>query len=200
MKLKHFFIIFLSLNSNLILAKNLNLDCGNNPQARALAKLIMEDPTQLRSHLSCDSRLTQAAIVKVNEMAESGWVMHIGANGRVRDTEFPLPDYYGIGMANQVEALAAGQPSADTVWSSFKKSESHANHLLGKLRFYHEQNKFGVAFLNDDTSKHGQYWAIYMAKESLINQKNIDLGPIPSKGPEGVIFEDTERLDIKINQ
>ncbi|PAJ72982.1 hypothetical protein CJF42_18160, partial [Pseudoalteromonas sp. NBT06-2] len=123
---------------------------------------------------------------------------HPGANRRLRDQNFPLPDYYGIGMANQVEALAGGQENPAVVWAEFKSSKSHATHLLGKLKFYHEQNKLGVAFLKEPKSKHIYYWAVYLAKESIINEANLDLGPIPSKGPSGIIFEKTNSNKLPI--
>ncbi|MBU2967758.1 CAP domain-containing protein [Pseudoalteromonas sp. C2R02] len=179
---------------------NQDNECGNNIQAQELTQLIINDSTQLRHHLTCDARLTRAATIKVKEMAESGWVIHSGANRRLRDQNFPLPDYYGIGMANQVEALAGGQESSVNVWAGFKGSKSHATHLLGKLKFYHEQDKIGVGFIKAPKSKHIYYWAVYLAKESKINELNLELGPIPSKGPTGVIFEksNTNKINVKL--
>jgi hypothetical protein len=39
-----------------------------------------------------------------------------------------------------------------------------------------------------------------LAKESKINELNLELGPIPSKGPTGVIFEksNTNKINVKL--
>ncbi len=157
--------------------------CGNDPDAVALVKQIVADDAQRRSYLECDSRLVAAATDKAISMAERGFVMHTRANARAREYGFKLPSYYGIGNANQVEAIAGGQRSSDEVWRAFKGSKMHADHLLGRLPFYAEQSKIGVAKVSAPDSPHGVYWAVYIAKEDGDVTMTRFNSQIPNKVP-----------------
>ena len=97
--------------------------CGFSPQAIALAKLIQQDPLQQRATIQCHPLLAQAADDKARVMAEVGMVMHnVGGspNSRLREIGFPLPRYYSGVMGNQVEAIAGGYTTPDSVWRAFK--------------------------------------------------------------------------------
>lgn len=165
-------------------------DCGNNDFATKLSQLIINDVQQQRVNLICDQRLVLAAIKKVNELVETEHFYHGRANGRLRDEGFKLPEYYGIGMANQVEAIAGGQSSAQQVWKEFKLSEGHADHLLGRSDFYLEQNKIGIAHVYKQDSEHRHYWVVYVAKESIAKEQDIFYGPIPNKSTTGIIYHE----------
>ena len=162
--------------------------CGNNQTAQQLVALIKADKQQTRSKLKCDLRLVAAAQLKVQEMVDTEFLFHGRANGRLRDQGVELPKYYGIGKANQVEALAGGQPSPSSVWRGFKNSASHAQHLLGLNEFYQEQDLIGAAFLKAPTTIHEFYWVVYIAKEDNASEKSIFFGPIPNKSTDGTVY------------
>lgn len=160
--------------------------CGNNEQARVLARLIRTDIEQKRANIRCNAILTNAAEAKAKEMSEFGLVTHNlsgSPNSRLRHANYKLPDYYGKGFnSNQVEAIAGGYSNATEVWDAFKQSEGHRKHLLGELEFYLEQDEIGVAFIKDRKSPHSEYWAVYLARGYQKNQYNSgNLSEIPNK-------------------
>lgn len=160
--------------------------CGNNVEARQLVKLIMEDAEQRRVKISCNVLLMQAAADKAKLMAERGMVKHnLGGspNGRLRGIGYKLPPYYGAAFSNQVESIAGGYQTAKEVWRGFKNSEAHADHLLGRLDFYLEQNEIGVGFYYDWHSPHVEYWVVYLAKGYEPNQLGkFKEDEVPNKG------------------
>lgn len=142
-------------------------DCGNNEQARALARLILTDDNQQRTELRCNQLLSQIAVEKAQLMVQSELVMHnLGGspNNRLRKAGYKLPSYYGASFSNQVEAIAGGYTDAESVWRAFKRSNDHRQHLLGELPFYLEQDELGVAFLKDRETAYVEYWVVYLTK------------------------------------
>lgn len=160
--------------------------CGNNQKARQLVELIMKDADQKRVKLSCNILLTQAAKDKAELMAETGMVMHnLGGspNSRLREKGYKLPPYYGSAFSNQVEAIAGGYETVKEVWKGFKNSPTHAEHLLGNLPFYQEQDEIGVAYINKWHSPHVDYWVVYLSKGFVPNQSGkFKKGEVPNKG------------------
>lgn len=144
-------------------------DCGNSDKARALAALIMADSEQRRPRLVCNPVLTRVAEQKALEMAEKGMVTHfasnVGANTRLRQAGYRLPDTYPSFYENQVEAVAGGYSTPDEVWREFKGSTVHRTHLLGEQPFFREQDEIGVAFVRKWESPHVEYWAVYIARQ-----------------------------------
>jgi uncharacterized protein YkwD len=144
-------------------------DCGLHPKAKQLALLIINDSQQKRSRLSCNLILAQVAAQKAQEMAEKGTVTHyagnVGANKRLIDAGYPLPDSYPTLYHNQVEAVAGGFSSADEVWQELKDSDGHRAHMLGEHSFYLEQDEIGVAFYRKWHSPHVEYWVVYIATQ-----------------------------------
>ncbi|KPV97616.1 MULTISPECIES: hypothetical protein [unclassified Pseudoalteromonas] len=172
-----------------IYANEYNTQCASDKYSQHLVDLIISDHEQQRTKLRCDKRLVTAAIEKVAEMAETEFVFHGRANGRLRDQGVELPIYYGIGNANQVEALAGGQKSPEVVWKSFKESTSHADHLLARNAFYRKQTLIGAAHIYLPSTSHGHYWVVYITEEDNASEKNIFHGPIPNKTSHGVFYQ-----------
>jgi uncharacterized protein YkwD len=182
-------IYSLLLLPTLSFANSDSQQCGNTVVAEQLVNLIKSDPLQKRAYLKCDSRLVSAASKKVKDMAEAEFVFHGRANGRLRDEGVELPKYYGIGNANQVEALAGGQATAKVVWQGFKNSKSHADHLLARNDFYLKQYLIGAAYLHVPSTAHNYYWAVYITEEDNASKRSIFYGPIPNKTSEGVLYQ-----------
>ena len=171
--------------------------CGNSEEAIELAIAIIEDPAQQRSEIRCNGMLSAIALRKAERMAEEGIVFHnLGGspNSRLREAGFELPEYYGDAMSNQVEAIAGGYVSADSVWYAFKNSETHAKHLLGQIPFYQEQDEMGIAFLKDLSAPHVEYWVIYLTKGRIDNQHRY-FDEIPNKGID--IVTEKDAIEIK---
>lgn len=194
--------IFVSFTT---LAAPPQFDCGNTPQAKALALRIATDPKQMRTRLVCNPTLVKIAEEKAKDMASRGLVSHFlggSPNTRIRDAGLVLPEYYGDAMSNQVEALAGGYKDAGDVWFAFKTSYSHKIHLLAELPFYQEQDQIGVAFYKDYATPHIEYWAIYLTKlvgiddeipdnKQVYTSKKKKFDDIPDKGL-GIITKDGE--------
>lgn len=158
--------------------------CGFNQSARELAALIIQDEAQQRAEIVCHPLLAQAAEDKARTMADFGMVRHnLGGspNGRLREIGFPLPHYYSGLMGNQVEAIAGGYSTPNSVWKAFKHSTTHRQHLLGELDFYREQQYIGVGFYKDYSTPHVEYWAVYLTKASS-DSDVPEFDYIPHKG------------------
>lgn len=182
--------------------KELKLDprCGNNEKAQRLATLIMGDARQQRTEIRCNKVLTQAAEAKAKLMQKKGIVRHNlggGPNSWLRDYGYELPDYYGRVLSNQVEAIAGGYETPESVWRGFKKSKGHREHLLGEFPFYQEQDELGVAFIREWHSPHVEYWVVYLTKGFKPNQGNPFEGEtIPNKGDIVIQPETPSEVEI----
>lgn len=149
-------------------------DCGLHPKARELAQLIINDAQQKRRVLTCNPILAKVAAQKAQEMADKGRVSHyagnVGANQRLVEAGYPLPAHYPTLYHNQVEAVAGGYSTATEVWHGLKDSEAHRAHMLGEHSFYLEQDEIGVAFYRKWHSPHVEYWVVYIATQSSVNE------------------------------
>ncbi|MCC2617969.1 CAP domain-containing protein [Aestuariibacter halophilus] len=154
-------------------------DCGNSPQARKLARLIMTDYGQQRTQLTCVPLLNAVALAKAQEMARKGMVTHyagnLGANARLREAGYPLDPDYPSFYHNQVEAVAGGFATAEEAWRQFKDSPVHRTHLLAEHPFFAQQHEMGVAFIREWPSPHVEYWAVYIAKPFITETEPSDL-------------------------
>ncbi|MBV2129617.1 CAP domain-containing protein [Rheinheimera sp. SM2107] len=173
-------------NTQNIANHNTIADCGLNESAQQLALLIIQDPQQQRTTLSCHPLLAQAAADKAKVMAQKGMVNHyvggLGANQRLRMLGYNLPPFYSGAIGNQVEAVAGGYSTAAEVWEAFKASTAHRSHLLGELPFYRQQLHIGVGFHYKWSSPHIEYWTVYIAREAVAEDANVtcyDIGCIP---------------------
>ncbi|WP_068991361.1 CAP domain-containing protein [Kangiella sediminilitoris] len=156
-------------------------ECGLSEQARALAKLVIEDPDQLRKELSCSSLLTKIAQSKAEEMAATGKVTHYGEGGtpdqRLINGGYKLYLPKGAVGLNHVEAILGGYSSPSAVLDSFKNSFHHRVHLFGEHEFFLKQNDIGVGYAYNWNSPHVDYWVIYIAsrKQTVVeNLKSLD--------------------------
>ncbi|WP_181405104.1 CAP domain-containing protein [Aestuariibacter sp. GS-14] len=187
----------IGLSSPLQAADNNDNACGFNETARRLAALIMQDTHQQRSHITCHPLLAQAAEDKARTMADYGMVRHnLGGspNGRLREIGFPIPHYYSGVMGNQVEAIAGGYSTAESVWDAFKHSTSHRQHLLGELDFYREQQYIGVGFYKDKSTPHVEYWTVYLT-EAASDSAVPAFEYIPNKG---VFFVEEPEIAVQV--
>lgn len=163
-------LLFFNLD---VFAEN-SFDCGNNQKAIELVKLIQNDKKQKRPTIRCNKLLTKAAQAKAKNMASAGLVVHnLGGspNSHLESAGYKLPEHYGREFnSNQVEAIAGGYASAESLWQSFKDSKGHRSHLLGEHEFYLEQDEIGVAFIKNSSAPHVEYWVVYLAKGFKKNQ------------------------------
>lgn len=144
-------------------------DCGFNKKSRALAKLVREDPDQLRNNLSCSSVLSKIAQKKAEEMAEAGKVTHYGTWGS--PNERLIKEGYRLDIpedamgSNYVEAVQGGEGIPVTVLDRFKNSYQHRVHLFGEHDFFLAQDQMGVGYAYNWESPHVDYWVVYIASE-----------------------------------
>jgi uncharacterized protein YkwD len=175
MTIKHcllFIILASSLSAQADQSKSSSTNfslCGLNKQSRQLAKLIITDPNQQRTQLSCNPLLAKIANLKAKEMAKLEHVSHIGrkaANRRLIDSGYALSRIYPRMFENNVEAVAGGIKDAKSMWRSFKQSDGHRTHLLAEHEFYLLQNEIGVGFFKDKKTAHVEYWVVYIAHQN----------------------------------
>lgn len=147
-------------------AQQSTLLCGNGEQARKLAELIINSHAQQREHIYCDPLLSQLAEEKAQEMARFNLVSHtisVGANQRLKEGGYPLPRYYPLFWANNVEAIQGGASHAEQVFDEFMQSRGHRTHLMGEHPFYRSQSHIGIAHIRSPHSAHLDYWVVYIA-------------------------------------
>ena len=90
-----------------------------------------------------------------------------GPNVRARNAGFPLPVWYSTAFdANNVESIAAGQPTVQIVWGDFMGSPLHRDHLLGLVDMFRKQTKFGVAYLHAPNAQYVDYWVVVTAEQN----------------------------------
>ncbi len=147
-------------------AQQSTLLCGNGEEARKLADFIIQSNAQLRDQIYCDPLLTQLAEEKAHEMARFNLVSHtisVGANQRLKEGGFPLPRYYPLFWANNVEAIQGGASNAQQAFELFMQSRGHRTHLMGEHPFYRTQSHMGIAHIRSPHSAHLDYWVVYIA-------------------------------------
>lgn len=143
--------------------------CGQNDKARALAKLIIRSPDQLRQKLNCNGLLSKIAQKKAEEMAKAGEVTHHGKGGTPDQRlisngyQLVLPSF-AMG-SNHVESILGGFSQSEEVYDQFSNSFSHRVHLFAEHPFYLSQDDIGVGYARKWTSPHVDYWAVYIAKD-----------------------------------
>lgn len=133
-----------------------------------LLHLIRTDARQQRPELFWDDRLGKAAQAHAEDMARRNYFSHespagIWPNERVRAQGFPLPASFA-NDTNNVESIAAGQPTPEEAWNAWMHSESHSTHLLGLTDFFADQTFVGIGyFCLPQASTYWYYWCIVTA-------------------------------------
>lgn len=152
--------------------------CGDNPFARELASLIINDVEQNRTVIKCNALLSKLAKEKAQKMQQFGLIQHnLGGspNAHLENGGYKLPNYYGKEFhANQVEAIAGGYSTPEEVWVAFKNSAAHRSHLIGEHEFYLEQNEIGIGYVYEWHSPHIEYWVVYLTKGYSPSQSKFD--------------------------
>lgn len=149
-------------------------DCGGNPKAIILAKLLIESNGQQRKNLVCNKVLSQVAFEKAKAMAKESMVdhniNHSSPNQLLTAAGVELPTSYEI-IGNQVEAVSGGKESPQEAFEYFMSSTNHKEHLMGENDFYLEQNQIGVAHYYDIGTRHMEYWVVYITSFRGENEK-----------------------------
>ncbi|MEO6061197.1 MAG: CAP domain-containing protein [Thermoflexales bacterium] len=148
-------------------------NCSMSAQESAVLTSMRSDSRQMRLQLVCSPALRQAAYFHAQDMANRGYFSHstpppdsIGPNQMARNAGYVLPTFYDISLTgNNIESIAAGYPTASSVWNGWMASPSHQNHLLGLLPFYAEQIDFGIAYAYNANSYYGHYWVVITARK-----------------------------------
>ncbi len=142
--------------------------CNPNQQEEQLAVLMASDPGQQRPSLSCHPILARVARERAQDMVNRLYFSHtnpdgFGPNYLVTQAGYVLPVYYETGLtANNVESIAAGNPTAALTWAQWMGSPGHRTHLLGTVPFFAEQIEYGIGYASGGI--YGHYWVVITAK------------------------------------
>jgi uncharacterized protein YkwD len=147
-------------------------NCAMNAQESAILNAMRSDSRQKRAQLVCSPALRQAAYFHAQDMANRNYFGHstlppnsIGPNQMARNAGYVLPSFYDSSpTGNNIESIAAGYATANSVWSGWMASPGHLNHLLGLVPFYAEQIDFGIAYVYNANSTYGHYWVVITAR------------------------------------
>lgn len=136
----------------------------NPGKARQLFDLIRQSPYQKRKEIVWNAVLARVATAHCRDMVTRGYFGHtnpdgIGANERVRRGGYPLPDLYPHDLtANNIESLAAGDPSAEGTLRAWLNSPGHRPHVFGEGEFFGAQHDMGVGYYQGGYYK--RYWCV----------------------------------------
>jgi hypothetical protein len=150
-------------------AGSLRVEAQLNSQEAKVASLLMHDAGQKRPFVQIDPILSRVARARAMDMAKRRYFSHtnpdgFGPNYLVRQAGYGLPSYYGQSNAsNNLEAAAAGDPTAAEAWSGWMGSPLHKRQLLALDPFYVEQTSIGVGYCYDANSPYLHYWVVITA-------------------------------------
>lgn len=142
---------------------------GQNDIAYALFEIAVNDPGQQRKDMHWNDKLARVAQAYAERMAREGFFSHTdpqgkGANWRVRQGGYRLPDWYGTALhANNVESLSGGHTTAESAWNGWLRSPDHRIHVLGEISIYAEQSQVGVGHFELKGSRYRHYWVFLSA-------------------------------------
>jgi uncharacterized protein YkwD len=148
-----------------------------------LARILVEDRSQRRPRLTRNAVLDSVARARARDMAERGYFSHVnpdglGPNALVRAAGYALsPEYDARPAGNDIEAAAAGSPSAAAAWRWFMDSPRHRPHLLGRDSRGVAQTEFGIGYTWRPQSKYGHYWVVLIARPGDAHAASIDRNP-----------------------
>ena len=153
----------------LVLAGVLPAGAQLNSQEQQIASLLTNAGGQNRPVVTVDATLSRIARARAMDMAKRGYFSHTNPDGKgpnylVRQAGYALPSSYNqAANANNIESIAAGDPSASGTWSLWMGSASHKRHLLAQESFYTEQTSIGVGYYRDAGSPYIDYWVVLSA-------------------------------------
>ena len=139
--------------------------------ARQLFDLLRGHPQQQRAVIEWNETLAQVATEHCRDMAKRGYFGHtnpdgIGANQRLRNAGYRLPEVYASHQdANNVESLAAGDPTVAGTCQAWLNSPGHRPHVFGEDEFYQAQTQMGVGFHRGGYYK--RYWCVVTAHANM---------------------------------
>lgn len=153
----------------LLLAAALPASAQLNAQEQQIANLMTNAGGQNRPFVTVDPILSRVARARAADMANRGYFGHVnpdgnGANTLVRQAGYPLPTSYNQSASgNNIESIAAGDPTASGTWSLWMGSPSHKKHLLAEEAFYAAQTSIGVGYYHSSGSEYQDYWVVISA-------------------------------------
>lgn len=143
--------------------------CNLNTQEQAIAQLAMSDNNQGRPTMACDPILSQVARERAMDMAQRAYFGHTNPDGHgpnylVRQAGYGLPTWYSNAQdGNNIESIAAGYTTADSVWSAWLASSGHRTHVLAESSFWQSQTQYGIGYYYDPSSPYTHYWVFLSA-------------------------------------
>lgn len=141
-----------------------------NAEELALARLFEGDRDQRRPTRRCDPILARVARARAADLARRRYVAHVtpdgdGPNVLVMRAGYHLPDFYTRKrQGNNIEVIAAGDPTAAEAWAGWRRSRRHRRQVLGLDRFFADQGDYGVGYVHLPGSPYGHYWVLIAAR------------------------------------
>jgi hypothetical protein len=142
--------------------------CNPDHQEQQIAALMASDSGQRRPSLMFHPILAQVARERAQDMVDRLYFSHtnpdgLGPNYLVRQAGYVLPGFYGTARdANNIESIAAGNPTASMTWAQWMNSDGHRRHLLGTVPFFADQIEYGIGYACGGEFDH--YWVVITAK------------------------------------
>lgn len=146
-----------------------NASCGLQPNAQALANLIINHPSQKRSELVCNDQLAEIASQRAESLVNQTTDSELTPNQFVIKQGFRFATFYPV-TGNQVEAVAKDIVSPEQALKYLINSDKHHDHVLGKGDFFARQNQLGVGFYQ---SEFGQKQYVVLIAEPYKSPKIV---------------------------
>lgn len=141
--------------------------CFRSAQAAEFYRLMATDARQQRVSMTCDARLVAAAEKRALAQPLDG-LSHCDASGVCVNAYATaagcrLPAAYPPN-GKQIESLTAGMRLPIDAFESLARSPGHSNHIFGKLPFFQEQDRVGIAMVEVPGHKYRYVWAILISR------------------------------------
>lgn len=126
---------------------------------------ICNHKDQQRDKLNREQNLCLSAQYKAEQLSKLTEWQHVLKDGiwpnkLVRNYCSNLDPTYSDNN-NYVESILIGIQDREIALYNLLKSEGHANHVLGRVSFYREQNSIGVGYVE---ANNNYFWVIHLAK------------------------------------
>lgn len=161
-------------------------EARHDPPAYQAAHSLSLDMSGIapRQPLAVNAALSASSQFHSEEMATHNYFAHQSAvtgrhpNRNAADHGFPLPEWWSLDT-NNIESIAAGNPTAAASLRQLTLSQGHRNHLYGVSEFFARNREAGIGYAFNQAADYRHYWTVHLAP-STPNQTFLT----------GVVFDD----------
>lgn len=127
--------------------------------------------------LSVSKALNEASYLHSKDMADNDYFDHESLDGRSPQDRMAERGYDG---GRTGENIAAGYPTAERVFDTWRDSPGHNKNMLSE-----DYDAIGIGLALNDSSEYGEYWTTDFGDEVDAAPECDDSGAVPPSGDAG---------------